>query len=199
MRVRITHDRPAHGAHAHMSSSDARSFGFLLEVLRSHVRRRHLRPCGVTVQPSGFSSRRRGFDSRRGYFAFIAQWRERLLAEQEVRGSSPRGSTVVWPRGEALACKVSHTGSSPVTTSGPIAQLGEHLFCKQGVRGSSPRRSTSALIAQRQCVPVVWGRFGFDSRSRLAVSGVRAGCLAQRRGERRLEKPRAGFDPRCLA
>lgn len=145
MRVRITHDRPAHGAHAHMSSSDARSFGFLLEVLRSHVRRRHLRPCGVTVQPSGFSSRRRGFDSRRGYFAFIAQWRERLLAEQEVRGSSPRGSTVVWPRGEALACKVSHTGSSPVTTSGPIAQLGEHLFCKQGVRGSSPRRSTICL------------------------------------------------------
>lgn len=102
---------------------------------------------------------------------------------------------MVWPSGEALACKVSHTGSIPVTTSGPIAQLGEHLFCTQGVRGSSPRRSTLALIAQWQCVPVVWGRFGFDSRSRLAVSGVRAGCLAQRRGERRLENREPGSIP----
>lgn len=199
MRVRITHDRPAHGAHAHMSSSDARSFGFLLEVLRSHVRRRHLRPCGVTVQPSGFSSRRRGFDSRRGYFAFIAQWRERLLAEQEVRGSSPRGSTVVWPRGEALACKVSHTGSSPVTTSGPIAQLGEHLFCKQGVRGSSPRRSTICLDSTVAVRPRGMGkirvRFPVEARG-VRCPGRMSGTAAWRTS---FGKPRAGFDPRCLA
>ena len=69
---------------------------------------------------------------------------EQLTCNQQVVGSTPITSSIIWPLGQAVKTPPFHggnRGSIPLGVTilfGRIAQLGEHLPYKQGVTGSIP-------------------------------------------------------------
>ena len=74
---------------------------------------------------------------------------EQLTCNQQVVGSIPIASSILWPLGQAVKTPPFHggnRGSIPLGVTilnfGSIAQLGEHLPYKQRVTGSIPVVST---------------------------------------------------------
>ena len=80
---------------------------------------------------------------------------EQLTCNQQVVGSIPIASSILWPLGQAVKTPPFHggnRGSIPLGVTiyyGSIAQLGEHLPYKQRVTGSSP------VVPTKKCGPVV--------------------------------------------
>ena len=77
---------------------------------------------------------------------------EQLTCNQQVVGSTPITSSIIWPLGQAVKTPPFHggnRGSIPLGVTiyyGSIAQLGEHLPYKQRVTGSIPVVSTMKEI-----------------------------------------------------
>ena len=77
---------------------------------------------------------------------------EQLTCNQQVVGSIPIASSIIWLLGQAVKTPPFHggnRGSIPLGVTilfGRIAQLGEHLPYKQGVTGSIPVATTIKLL-----------------------------------------------------
>ena len=95
---------------------------------------------------------------------------EQLTCNQQVVGSIPIASSILWPLGQAVKTPPFHggnRGSIPLGVTilyGSIAQLGEHLPYKQRVTGSIPVVSTNnGSVAQLVRVPACHaGGRGFE-------------------------------------
>ena len=95
---------------------------------------------------------------------------EQLTCNQQVVGSTPITSSIIWPLGQAVKTPPFHggnRGSIPLGVTikfGSIAQLGEHLPYKQRVTGSIPVVSTKyGSVAQLVRVPACHaGGRGFE-------------------------------------
>ena len=117
----------------------------------------------------------RGFESLPGRQFNILCWCgstvEQLTCNQQVVGSIPIASSILWPLGQAVKTPPFHggnRGSIPLGVTilyGSIAQLGEHLPYKQRVTGSIPVVSTNnGSVAQLVRVPACHaGGRGFES------------------------------------
>ena len=86
---------------------------------------------------------------------------EQLTCNQQVVGSIPIASSILWPLGQAVKTPPFHggnRGSIPLGVTilyGSIAQLGEHLPYKQRVTGSIPVVSTIKFGSVAQLVRVL--------------------------------------------
>lgn len=107
-----------------------------------------------SCSPKGVDNRGRDLSCSRSVFWLPSSMVEQLTLNQLVRGSSPRGATILSCSFHPRPCQ--SPGRRRNFLSRRRSSTVEHLFCKQAVAGSNPIAGSSRLPRSLRTTSTAW-------------------------------------------